>query len=99
MVQLRGGSSRTRRTTRLGDEEIAVPLTRKSTRGSKKRCGKRKRTDQTEQQPTTLPRFINDDTRDKYEWISQKDFITRRTIIPSEFRKLDLDSVLKLFEF
>ena len=30
---------------------------------------------------------------------SQKGFITQRTIIPYEFRKLDLEPILNLFEF
>ena len=46
-----------------------------------------------------MPRFIDDVAIDKFEWISQKGFITQRTIIPSEFRKLDLDPVLKFFYF
>ena len=98
MVRLRGPSG-IGRTTRFRDEETVVPSTRKSPRGTEKRSEKRKRTGQTEEQPTTLSRFIDDDARDKFEWISQKGFITQRTIIPSEFRKLDLEPVLKLFEF
>ena len=105
MVRLRDGSAGTGHTTRLRDEETVVPSTRKSPRGTEKRGGKRqctareKRTDRTKEQPTTLPKFIDDDAREKFECISQKGFITQRTIVPSEFRKLDLESVLKFFEF
>ena len=66
---------------------------------SEKCSGKRKRIDQTEEQSTTLPKFIDDAARDKFELITQKSFITQRTILPSKFCKLDLESVLKLFEF
>ena len=99
MVRLRGGPSGTERTTRLGNEETMVPSPSKSTRGSTKHTAKRKCTDQTEQQATTLPRFIDDDARDKFELISQKGFITQITIIPSEFCKLDLEPIFKLFKF
>ena len=69
------------------------------------RNGKRKRTarEQTEAQiaeePTPLPKFIDDDARDRFELVSQKGFITQRTIVPHEFCKLDHEPVLKLFEF
>ena len=46
-----------------------------------------------------MPRFIDDNAKEKFEWISQKGFITQRTIVPSEFHKLDLEPVLNLFEF
>ena len=98
MVRLRGGYSSTGRTS-LRDEETVVPSTRKSARRSEKHSDKRKRTDQTEPQSILLPRFIDYGARDKFEWISQKGFITQRTIIPFEFRKLDSNPVLKFFEF
>ena len=99
MVRLRGGSSGTGRTTTLRNEETVVPSTRKSARRSEKCGDKRKQTDQIEPQPTTLPIFIDGGVRDKSEWISQKGYITPRIIIPSEFCKLDLDHVLKFFNF
>ena len=67
--------------------------------------GKRKRTAnvqpeaQIEEEPTPMPKFIDDDARDRFKWISQKGFITQWTIVSHEFRKLDLVPVLKLFEF
>ena len=99
MACLRGGSSSTGRTTKLGDEETVVPPPRKLTRMSEKRSGKRKCNDQIEEQSTTLPKFIDNAARDKFELITQKGFITQRTILPSKFCKLDLESVLKFFEF
>ena len=66
---------------------------------SEKCSGKRKRIDQTEEQSTTLPKFIDDAARDKFELITQKSFITQRTILPFKFHKLDLEPVLKFFEF
>ena len=54
---------------------------------------------QTEDEPTPIPKFIDDDARERFEWISQKGFITQRAISPHEFRKFDLEPILKLFEF
>ena len=69
MVRLRGGSSSAGSTISLRDKEVEVPLTRKSARRSEKctSSDKTKRTDQTESQSTTLPRFIDDDAIDKFE--------------------------------
>nr|XP_027090354.1 nucleolin-like [Coffea arabica] len=59
--------------------------------------GKRKRPEheqsetQTAVEPSPLPKFIDDEARERFEWISQKGFIIQRTIIPYEFRKLDLE--------
>ena len=84
------------------------PRTRSGVQGTApttQRSGKRKHPEneqpetQTAVEPTPLPKFIDDEARERFEWISQKGFITQRTIIPYEFRKLDLESVLNLFEF
>ena len=106
MVWLRGCPTSTGRTTRIRDEEKVKPSTRQSPRkrtetrgGKKKRPAREKRAYQTEEQPTALPKFIDDDARERFEWISHKGLITQRTIVPSEFRKLDLEPVIKLFEF
>nr|XP_027082235.1 transcription initiation factor TFIID subunit 11-like [Coffea arabica] len=71
-----------------------------STAQTTQRSGKRKRPEQPEThtttEPTPLPKFIDDETRERFEWISQKGFITQWTIIPYEFRKLDLEPVVNL---
>ena len=69
------------------------------TGGKRKRFARGKSAAQAEEVPNPLPRFIDDDARERFEWISQKSFITQRTIIPYEFRKLDLEPIIKLFEF
>ena len=96
------------------DQQTAEPSTKKSPRtrsgiqntvptaqqsGKKKRPANEQPEDQTAEEPTPLPKFIDDDARERFEWILQKSFITQRTIIPYEFHKLDLESVLNLFEF
>ncbi|XP_071916817.1 uncharacterized protein [Coffea arabica] len=92
------------------EQQTAELSTRKSPRTrsdvpTAQRSGKRKRPAkvqpeaQPEVEPNPLSKFIDDDVRERFELISQKGFITQRTILPSEFRKLDLEHVLKFFEF
>nr|XP_027103081.1 nucleolar protein dao-5-like [Coffea arabica] len=93
-----------------GSKKTPEPSTRKSPRTrseaqnveasatqtpSKKRSGKDP-VSQPVEEPTPLPKFIDDEARDRFELVSQKGFITQRLIIPYEFRKLDLESVVKL---
>ena len=95
------------------EQQTPEPSTRKSPRtrsgaqttgSSAKQSAKRKRTSkepeaQPVKEPTPLPKFIDDEARDRFELISQKGFIIQRSVIPYEFRKIDLEPVLKLFEF
>ncbi|XP_027182105.1 uncharacterized protein LOC113780505 [Coffea eugenioides] len=91
------------------EQQTEEPFTRRSPRTrsgvqsaaqTAQRSGKRKRPEQPEThtatEPTPLPKFIDDEAKERFEWISQKGFITQRTIIPYEFRKLDLEHVLNL---
>nr|XP_027083685.1 uncharacterized protein LOC113705986 [Coffea arabica] len=96
------------------EQQIVEPSTRRSTRSrtgvqtrvptaqrseKKKRPARKQLEAQPDEQPTPLPKFIDDDARERFEWISLKGFITQRTIVSYEFRKLDLEPVIKLFEF
>nr|XP_027077108.1 DNA ligase 1-like [Coffea arabica] len=85
------------------EQQTDEPSTRKSPRTrfgvqgaapTTQRSGKRKHPEneqpgtQTTVEPTPLPKFIDDEARERFEWISQKSFITQRTIIPYEFHGL-----------
>ena len=67
--------------------------------GKSKRTAREQPETQIAEEPTPLPKFIDDDGRERFEWISQKGFITQRTILPSELCKLDLEPVFELFAF
>nr|XP_027071826.1 ESF1 homolog [Coffea arabica]XP_027071827.1 ESF1 homolog [Coffea arabica] len=84
-------------------KRIAQPKGRKSprtrsgvqsTEPTTQRSGKRKHPEneqpetQTAVESTPLPKFIDDEIRERFEWISQKGFITQKTIIPYEFHGL-----------
>nr|XP_027103062.1 zinc finger CCCH domain-containing protein 15 homolog [Coffea arabica] len=55
--------------------------------GKRKRPANEQPEGQATEEPTLLLKFIDDDARKRFEWISQKGFITQKTIIPYEFRQ------------
>nr|XP_027088612.1 uncharacterized protein LOC113709964 [Coffea arabica] len=86
----------------VGEQQIDELSTRKSPRTrsgvqgtapTTQRSEKRKHPEndqpetQTTVEPTLLPKFIDDEARERFEWISQKGFITQRTIIPYKFQR------------